>query len=265
MEVMGYVLAIFMGLVMGLLGSGGSLITVPVLVYLLSIEPVLATAYSLFIVGSVAVVGVIRKAKKGLVDFKMGIPFAIPAIVAVFLTRLYLLPAIPERIDLSRNVGFTKDSGLMLLFALLTITAACFMYFKRIETIDNKPKPRSNSPWIVSLEGLVIGVLTGLIGAGGGFLIIPVLVLFLGMSMKVAVGTSLLIISLKSLVGFLGDVGSGQNIDWTFLLIFSGLALTGLWLGDLLSNKIQAHRLRRIFVWFILAMGVFVLFKEICL
>lgn len=268
LEILGFAGAMLIGISLGLIGGGGSILTVPVLVYLLSVEPVLATAYSLFIVGISSLIGGINYARKGLVNFKTGIVFTIPAFIAVYLTRLWLVPALPDHWFNLGNVDVTKDVGILLLFALLMLFASYSMIKdkKKPEGVENdeEVEPHFNIPMIV-LEGTVVGVLTGLVGAGGGFLIIPALVLFAKLPMKMAVGTSLLIIAAKSLIGFIGDIQADQPIDWTFLIIFSSISIVGIFVGSWLSTFIHGSKLKKGFGWFVLVMGAFMIVKELFL
>ena len=260
MELFGYFAALLIGLSLGLIGGGGSILTVPVLVYLFAIEPVMATAYSLFIVGATSLVGAIPKYRQGLVDLRTALIFGIPSIAAVYLTRMYIVPAIPEHVFSIGDFAITKSSLLLLLFAILMILASVSM-------IRNRPIPekedqivRYNYPLIIA-EGLLMGTLTGLVGAGGGFLIIPALVLLSRLPMKVAVGTSLVIIGAKSLIGFLGDIAN-YEIDWKFLLLLTAIAILGIFAGNLLSNRVSSDKLKKGFGWFVLAMGIYILLRE---
>ncbi len=261
MEILGFAGAVLIGLVLGLIGGGGSILTVPIFVYVLSIEPVLATAYSLFVVGSAALVGAVRNAQKGMVDFKTGIIFSIPAFTAVFLTRKFLVPAIPEHLFTLGSFEVTKSIGIMIFFAIIMVIAAYFMIKGRKDETDEEQEVEYNYPMII-VEGLVVGLLTGIVGAGGGFLIIPALVLLAKLPMKKAVATSLLIIAIKSLIGFIGDV-QNFDIDWTFLLSFTGLSILGIFIGIYLNKFIDGGKLKKGFGWFVLIMGVYIVLKEI--
>ena len=332
MEILGYIFALLIGISLGLVGGGGSILTVPVMVYLFGIEPILATAYSLFIVGTSSLVGTFEYIKKGLLDYKTAILFAVPSFISVFVTRKFFLPLLPENVNASfessevkiiiisiviftitllttyfilrsslkmagkgyfkvflllfpaimmvfmmrqffvpslpdnlftlGSVSISKNTGIMILFSIVMLIASISMVRKKKETVS-APKQRSKiyRGTLITLEGVVVGSVTGLIGAGGGFLIIPALVVLAKLPMKMAVGTSLLIISVKSLIGFLGDL-SYQTMDWTFLLSFSGLSIVGIFLGARLSDKIPGDRLKTGFGWFILVMATFILLKQ---
>lgn len=260
-QLLGYVGALLIGVILGLIGGGGSIITVPVLVYLLYLNPVTATAYSLFVVGTASLVGAIKNMQKGLVDLRTAIVFSIPAFIAVYLTRKYIVPAIPEEIFSIGNFMVTKDIAIMVFFALIMLLASLSMIFDKRDLKEIPTKVVYNFPLII-IEGAVVGVLTGIVGAGGGFLIIPALVLFAKLPMKKAVATSLLIIAIKSLIGFIGDI-ENLEIDWSFLLTFSSLAIIGIFIGGYLSNFIEGKKLKKGFGYFVLVMAVYILFKEL--
>jgi len=268
-EIIGFICAAIIGISLGLIGGGGSILTVPVLVYLLGVDPVLATAYSLFIVGLSALIGGINYARQGLVDYKTGIIFTIPAFISVYLTRLYIIPLLPDVIFTAGDFQMTKNLGILLLFAVLMIVASISMIRKGkpgSEKADkNEDAPQKFNFPLIILEGLIVGALTGMVGAGGGFLIIPALVVLAKLPMKKAVGTSLLIIATKSLIGFAGDMQTDLPIDWNFLLIFSAIAATGIFIGTFLSKKIDGAKLKSGFGWFVLIMGSFMIIKELFL
>ena len=265
MEVIGYFLAVLVGISLGLIGSGGSILTVPILVYIMGINPVLATAYSLFIVGSTALVGGVQSAMQKKVDFKTVIIFGIPSIAAVYATRMWLVPFIPDELFSVGSLVITKNIALMLLFAVVMILASVSMIRpgKQKDTGENAARVY-NYPMIL-LEGAVVGLLTGLVGAGGGFLIIPALVLLARMPMKLAVGTSLFIIAVKSLIGFIGDLQGNEIIDWKLLSAFTAFAMMGIITGIILSKKIPGQKLKKGFGWFVLFMGIYIILKELFL
>ena len=263
MQILGYVGALLIGVVLGLIGGGGSILTVPVLVYLMFINPVTATAYSLFIVGTSSLVGAIQNIKKGLVDIRTAIVFAIPAFIAVYSTRKYIVPAIPNELFSIGNFLVTKNIGIMIFFAIVMFFASISMIRGKCPHCDNENDSMIiyNYPLIL-LEGVVVGILTGIVGAGGGFLIIPALVMLAKLPMKKAVATSLLIIAIKSLIGFIGDI-ENLNIQWDFLLIITSLSIIGIFLGMYLSKYIKGEKLKKGFGWFTLAMGIYIIIKEI--
>ncbi len=261
MEIVGYLGAILMGLSLGLIGGGGSILTVPILVYLFKIDAVLATAYSLFIVGLVSLIGSFSHFRQGNIEIKTAIIFGIPSIITVFLTRYYLVPLIPQNIISIGSLQITKSIALLLLFAIIMLMASYSMIKK-----SNPKKTEGEIPFnypLIFIEGSVVGVVTGLVGAGGGFLIIPALVLLANLPMKQAVGTSLIIIASKSLIGFIGDVGADMQIDWLFLIVFSTVAVSGILLGSYLSKFISNEKLKPAFGWFVLVMGIYIIFKEL--
>lgn len=259
MEFFGYVASVFIGLVLGLLGGGGSILSIPILVYLFDVPPVQASAYSLFIVGVTSLVGAIPKYREHLVNLRTGILFGIPSILTIFCTRKWLVPAIPEILFTVGDFVFTKRLLLLGLFAVLMVLAAIPMIRGKREVYSKNQRFRT---FLVIVEGSLIGVLTGLVGAGGGFLIIPALVFLTGLPFKTAVGTSLFIISINSLIGFLGDF-LNFSMDWPFLLLITGLAIAGILIGNQFSRKISTIRLRMAFGWLTLLMGCYILFREI--
>ncbi len=264
MEILGYVLAAIVGISLGLIGSGGSILTVPILVYVMAINPVLATVYSLFIVGSTALVGGVQSAIQKKVDFKTVLIFGIPSIAAVYATRMWLVPLIPDELFSIGSLVITKSIALMLLFAVVMILASISMIKsgKKKDQVDENAPMKYNYPMIL-VEGAVVGLLTGLVGAGGGFLIIPALVILARMPMKLAVGTSLFIIAAKSLIGFIGDLQGSEVIDWRLLGTFTGFAVLGIFIGIWLSKKVSGDKLKKAFGWFVLVMGIYIIIKEI--
>jgi uncharacterized membrane protein YfcA len=259
MEIIGYIASVCIGLILGLLGGGGSILSIPILVYLFHIDAVMASAYSLFIVGITSFVGAIPKYKEHLVNIRTGLLFGIPSIISIFVTRKWIVPSIPDILYQSDSLVISKRVLLLSLFALLMILASVSMIRnkKDIQRDDDR-----NRKVLLFIEGILIGFLTGLVGAGGGFLIIPALVLLTGLPFKTAVGTSLFIIAINSLMGFLGDV-LNYTMDWSFLLSITSLAVIGILIGNKLSGSISAVKLRKSFGWFVLAMGCWILIREV--
>jgi len=260
-QILGYIGALVVGLVLGLIGGGGSILTVPILVYLIGLNPVTATAYSLFVVGTTSLFGAIQNYRNKMVDLRTAVVFSIPAFIAVYLTRRYLVPAIPDSLFTIFDFEITKNIFIMIFFAIIMLLASISMIKTNKKTIATEEKVKYNIPLII-LEGVVVGILTGIVGAGGGFLIIPALVLLAKLPMKLAVGTSLVIISAKSLIGFLGDV-QNLTIDWTFLIIFTLLSIIGILIGVYATKFISGEKLKKGFGWFTLLMALYIIYKEL--
>jgi uncharacterized membrane protein YfcA len=260
LEILGYISALLIGIVLGITGGGGSILTVPTLVYILNYNPIIATAYSLFIVGTTSGFGTIQNFRKGLVVPKTAIQFAVPSVIGVFITRKFIVPRIPETIFYFGSIQLSKATFLMLLFAIVMFMAAYSMLkkSKKNEVIEATTK----SMIVIIIQLFFVGILIGLIGAGGGFLIIPALLKFAKLPMKKAIGTSLLIITINSLIGFTGDI---QNllIDWTFLFMFTTISIIGIFIGLYIQHFINEKMLKKIFGSFVLVMSVFILYKEL--
>lgn len=269
MMVLGYLAAILMGMVLGVIGGGGSILTVPILVYLMGIQASVATGYSLLIVGATAAFGAVRYFKEGLVDIKSSIIFAIPSIIAVYLSRAYLMPNIPNEI-MSSPFIVNKNTAIMVFFAILMLASAALMLrkaYKKIEpndaaTVEPTKKTKLNIP-LIMLEGAVVGLVTGILGAGGGFLIIPALVLFLNMPMKMAVGSSLFIIALKSLIGFTGDLQAGIELEVPLLPLMLLATCFGMAISTKIAGKLDGTALQKFFAFFTLIIAMFIIIKEL--
>lgn len=259
MELVGYVAALAIGLVLGLLGGGGSILAIPILVYLFEVEPVRASAYSLFIVGITSAAGAYSKHREGLVNVRTGLAFGLPSIVSIFITRKWVVPAIPDVVLQVGDFLLTKRFLLLGLFAILMVLAAIPMIRTRTE---RQPSGREKGTLPMIAQGAGIGFITGLVGAGGGFLIIPGLIFLTGLPFKTAAGTSLLIITLNSLVGFLGDI-LNYSMEWAFLVSITGLSIVGMVIGSRISRQHKPVHLNRAFGWFVLIIGVYILLKEL--
>ena len=261
--IISYFLALLVGVTLGAVGSGGSILTLPILVYLVGLDPKLASGYSLFIVGVTALIGGVRSIYLKRIEYLAALVFGVPSIIAVLLTRSYIVPMIPDSMFSIGSFVVTRSLFLMLLFAVFMIVASISMIRPEKKQNQETDGPLKFNYPIILVEGLVVGVLTGLVGAGGGFLIVPALVILSKMNMKMAVGTSLLIIAAKSLIGFIGDVKFGGAIDWPFLLIFTGMSTVGIFIGMIFSEKINPSKLKKGFGWFILVMGIYILITEL--
>tara|TARA_B100000886_G_scaffold62912_1_gene39099 strand:+ start:3945 stop:4751 length:807 start_codon:yes stop_codon:yes gene_type:complete len=264
LHVLGYIGAFVVGLVLGMIGSGGSILSMPILVYLFKLNAVTASAYSLFIVGVTALTGSFQNFKKKLINYRTTILFSISAVLSVYITRKYLIGLIPEVILSSNFIIIKKDQLIMIVFGILMLVAGYLMIKRTPKTIIKFKKTKTIAPnkLLIFLEGSIVGFLTGLIGAGGGFIIIPILVILSDLKMKNAVATSLLIVSTKSLIGFIGDI---QNliIDWNFLLIFTTISVFGIIIGQIISKKMKGNHLKEIFGSLVLIIGLLVLLIEV--
>ena len=262
-ELLGYIGAFTVGLILGLIGSGGSILSVPILVYLFGINPVTATAYSLFIVGTTSLIGSIKNLRNKLINYSTTLLFSLSAVITVYITRRYLIHLIPETIISSESIYLTKNQLIMLLFALLMLVAGFLMIKRTPKTIVGLKQTKTIAPnkFLIFAEGSLIGFLTGLVGAGGGFIIIPILVILSDLRMKAAIATSLAIISLKSLIGFVGDI-QNLDIDWMFLLIFTSISVIGVFIGQQFSQKVPDNKLKMVFGLFVIGIAFSILFIE---
>jgi uncharacterized membrane protein YfcA len=258
MEILGYLASIFIGITLGLIGAGGGILSVPILVYLFGIKPDNATAYSLFIVGITAGIGAIRYYRQGLIKTSIAFNFVIPSIISLLITRKFLMPNLPEVIFQGHSFLLSKSVLIMGFFALAMIVSSFSMITDRKYNINIETYSSAK----LILLGLIVGIVTGFLGAGGGFIIVPALVLFAGLEMKTAVGTSLLIICINTLIGFTGDLLTNVELDIKLLVLITFFALIGMFIGMWLSNKLSGKTLKPIFGWFILLMGIYILLKE---
>ncbi len=259
--IIGYTLAVLVGVSLGLIGSGGSILSVPILVYIMKVEPVLATAYSLFTVGITALFGGIKKAQQKNVDFKKVLLFGIPTVISVYITRKFIVPNIPQTIDFNFFV-LSKSALIMVVFAIVMLFASIRMIRPTSTIITSH---NNINYFKIIAQAVLIGLIAGFVGAGGGFLIIPVLLFYAHTPMKKAIGTSLFIIAIQSLLGFIGDLQTTISIDWKLLISFTFAAIIGIFIGNYLSKKISGEKLKTSFGWFVLVMGVYIIIKELVL
>jgi uncharacterized membrane protein YfcA len=254
-----YFLALLVGLVLGLLGGGGSILTVPILVYVLGLTPVAATAYSLFIVGVSALVGAQRFFQRGDINFKVSLYFAIPSLIGVYFCRKWIVPNLPDTILFFDLFSFQKNTFILVFFGLIMLLASLSMFFSWKLSAKN----RDNNFLLIALDGIIVGIITGFVGAGGGFLIIPALLFLTNVSMKEAVGTSLLIIAIKSILGFTAELSNA--IDWNLLLLFTAFSALGIFIGSYYSKFINGSLLKKSFGIFVMLMAIAILIKELFL
>jgi uncharacterized membrane protein YfcA len=263
MEILAYFASALIGVSLGLIGGGGSILTVPVMVYLFGVNPLLATSYSLFIVGTTSLMGAYQNWKNNLVNIKTALLFGLTSITTVFIIRKFFISFIPAHLFSISGFQVTSNIITMVLFAVLMVAVSLSMISEKKTMAPDLSIGSGNTSKLL-LYGVGIGVTTGLLGAGGGFLLIPTLVILLGLPMKEAVGTSLMIIALNSLVGFAGDLGHFQ-IDWPFLLKVTSIAIVGVFSGSFLSTKIDGEKLKKGFGWFVFIMGGYIILKELFL
>ena len=263
MEIAGYTASLFIGISLGLIGGGGSILTLPVLVYLFGISPTLSISYSLFVVGFTSLVGAFNNYRKSLVNFKIAVLFGASSITTVFITRKFIIPQVPNVFFEIGSLQVTHALFVMVVFAVLMLAASISMIRnKKVAACENGTS--KTKPVTLLFYGILIGLVTGFLGAGGGFLLIPALVILMNLPMKEAIGTSLLIISLNSLIGFVGDIGL-HLIDWQFISIITAIAIAGVFIGGFFNQKVNAVKLKKGFGWFVLVMGIYILVKEIFL
>ncbi len=242
---LGLILSAGIGLSLGLIGGGGSIITVPVLVYVLGVPAHRAIGMSLAVVGSTALVGTLLHHRRGAVAWRTASVFSVSGIASAYLgSKLTRLVAAPM---------------LLLLFGLLMLVVATVMLTRKPPADDAPPHVPSLPREI--LAGLAVGFLTGFLGVGGGFLIVPALVLFGGLAMKDAIGTSLFVIAVNCAAGILGHLSEG-DADWRLTLMVAGLAVTGALAGTALSHRFHPRHLRRIFAWFVVAVALFLIARN---
>jgi uncharacterized membrane protein YfcA len=262
-EILGYFGALIVGLVLGLIGGGGSILTVPILVYFLGFSPIVATGYSLFVVGSTALIGTLRNIKENQIDFKTALVFAVPSIITVFMVRSLVIPNLPEVIFSIGAFKLTNSLFIMLLFAITMLLAGWSMIKAKVIKSDTEIRKFDISHYFtIGTQAIGIGVLAGLVGAGGGFLIVPALALLVKLPIKKAISTSLFIIAIQSLLGFLGDLKT-LTIDWKFLLTFTVISIVGIFIGLALSKKMSPKRLKKGFGYFTIIMAIYILYKEL--
>lgn len=261
MEILGFIASALIGLVLGIMGGGGAILTVPILVYLFARPAEVATGYSLCVVGTSALFGSFAYIRKQLIDFRAALLFGLTSIIAIFLTRNQLLPLIPKSLFSVGSFTITKGNAMLFFFAVIMIASAISMIRKK--KVAAKERAHEEQPLRLALLGIVVGAVAGLVGAGGGFMIVPALVLLAGLEMKKAIGTSLLIIAANSLFGFVGEIQRNPQIEWGFLGAVTGLAVLGIIAGTYLSRFFSGEKLKPAFGYFVMVMGVLIVVFEL--
>ncbi|MBH83754.1 MAG: permease [Flavobacteriales bacterium] len=255
-----YFMALFVGIILGILGSGGSILTVPILVYLIGIKPVSATAYSLFIVGVTALVGAQRFFRNGQINYKISLYFAFPSLLGVFVSRKWILPNLSESLHFFHFFSIKKDTFILVFLGIVMLIAALSMLLSwKINSVDKNNI--ENNLILIAFDGIVVGLITGFVGAGGGFLIIPALLLLTNISMNEAIGTSLLIIAIKSILGFTAELNN--IIEWNLLFTFTVFSISGILIGSYFSKLLNGGILKKSFGIFVLLISIVILTKEI--
>lgn len=259
MEFFGYASLIGVGLLLGMMGGGGSILSVPILVYLFSLDVVVASSYSLFIVGSTSIVGTALKRRDRFIDVPSALWLGAPSLLTTFCTRKWIVCSIPEVLFMYGSTPLTRRALLLSLFATVVIVSAVMVLRSRQST-KNDFSSRPN-PLALILAGVGVGFLSGLAGVGAGFLILPALILLAGLRFDIAVGSALPVIAMNSLVGFLGGLSS-HPVNWIFLGSISMLAVLGMFVGNDVANRFPAGTLKRAFGWSSLVLGIWILLTE---
>lgn len=255
-----YTASVVIGLCLGLIGAGGSILTIPVFVYILKTDPVASTIYSMFIVGTCSLVGSILSFLKKLVDLKAAILFGIPSVAGVFIARKLIFPALPEKLFLIGSFAVSKDVCIMICLAAIMFFVSLKMLKKKSSTLTMNNDIQTKRIFFL-LQGMVTGIVTGMLGIGGGFLIVPALLLWVHLPVRTAIGTTLFIITINSAAGFVSSYTS-IVIEWPLLLKFAVGAIAGILAGTKLSEKIQADNLKKLLAWFIIVTSVYVLYRQ---
>ncbi len=262
-----YILFVLIGITLGLIGGGGSVLAVPVLVYVLDLPANEATSFSLFIVGATSLTATYSNVSKGNFSFEALLQFGIPSVISIFFTRKYIMPSIPNEVFTIGSYVVTKNILILVVFSVLMLLSAYSMLRKtktnkRVEAMwDEFSRTPIRLPFIV-LIGIIVGAISGFVGAGGGFLIIPALMFFVRVNMKLAIGTSLTIIAINALVGFFSTLGQFE-IDWPRLITLTSFCILGIFVGTFLGNYINGKKLKPAFGYLTLAVGLFIICKEV--
>ncbi|MBS1623927.1 MAG: sulfite exporter TauE/SafE family protein [Bacteroidetes bacterium] len=259
LQILGYIGALLTGLVLGLLGGGGAAVSIPILVYAFGVEASIATGYSLLIVAFTALFGSIQNIRLGHVRYGALAKCGLPALISIYVMRRYLIHSIPDVFFSYGSFTLTKNSFILFILAFFMIIVARNMIWPRPSRIEPKPEPYL----LVLVQSVIIGLFTGLVGAGGGFLLIPLILAVEPMEFRNATATSLVLVTLNSTIGFIGDLQSHLTIDWVFLGTFVALSAAGVLGGIAIANKVDNVKLRRIFGYTMMAIAIYILIREV--
>lgn len=262
MEIIGYISAVFTGILLGLLGGGGSILAVPIFVYLFGVPADTSTSYSLLVVMFGAIFSFFKKRRGMDLELSDAAVLAVTSSIGVLISRSLILPAVPTEFELF-GIEASRNITILIVFVALTLAAG----FKMVGVFgsakkEGKGNSDENSKGKAAISGFLIGILTAFVGAGGGFLIVPTLNLALGIEIKKAIVLSLGVIALNSAVGVATDITAGRAYEWSLLLPFIAIMFGGVFLGDMLSNRIESRKLKRAFGWFVIALSIFIIVKE---
>ena len=261
MYILGLILSLIIGLVLGLVGGGGSILTVPLVHYVFGETMLLATTYSLFVVAVSASVGSVQRIRMGQVDFHKALIFVVPSMLTAFCIRLWIIPTIPANFAFF-EINLSRAS-------IITALLILVMVFTAQKTLRSKREPSTEPTTAKTIIGfgILTGILSGFIGAGGGFIIVPIL-LRMGLEMKKAVATSMFIIAIQSGVALIGDIFNKEiaesgGINWNLLFMITGVTIIGVFIGNLFQNKVSAKWLKKVFSILLLIVAAGLLFKMI--
>ena len=260
-ELITYAASLFVGLSLGMIGAGGSILTVPVFIFILKIDPLTSSIYSMFVVGISSLAGGIKSIFHKLVDIKTMFVFGIPSVTGVLVARNFIFPSIPDQIF--SLGGFVVSKKILFMFCISTLMF--FAAVKMLQAASSKRETTRDEPHVkpgfLIIQGLIVGIITGLFGIGGGFLIVPALYFWTHLPMKKAVGTTLLIIAMNSLFSF-STCYAASVINWSLLIRFSLGAIIGIFIGTRIAEKISGDYLKKIFGWFVMAISFYIVIKQ---
>lgn len=256
-----FIASLGIGLSLGFMGAGGSILTIPVFVYVLKKDPLSSGVYSMFVVGMSSMAGTIQSMFNKLVDFKVTITFGVPSIAGVLVARKLIFPLIPDELFSVGSLALSKNMVFMLCLACLMFFSAIRMLKPVMSDDTTIEEPEKPATALLLLRGLLVGIITGLLGIGGGFLIVPALYFLARLPVKKAIGSALLIITVNSLFSFVSSYAS-MDLDWLLLIKFSVGAIIGIIVGTKLSQKIPGAYLKKIFGWFVLSVSLYIVYKE---